>query len=124
MCIQAWPAILANGPSFIGGRNWNVVKDVYGALPAIYGTLVSALLALVIAVPISLGAAIFLVELSPGWLRGPASFIIEMLATIPSVIVGLWGLFVLVPFVRNHIESWLGSHLGFLPFFQGNRPSD
>ena len=119
LCIQAWPAIRANGASFINGTTWNVVKDIYGALPAIYGTLVSALLALIIAVPISLGAAIFLVELSPGWIRGPASFIIEMLAAIPSVIVGLWGLFVLVPFVRSPVESWLGSKLGFLPFFKG-----
>jgi phosphate transport system permease protein len=117
--IQAWPAIRGNGASFLTGSTWDPVKNQYGAVPAIYGTLVSSLLALVMAVPVSLGAAIFLVELSPSWLRGPASFIIEMLAALPSVIVGLWGIFVLVPVVRNPIESWLGTHLGALPFFQG-----
>ncbi|MGA3093967.1 MAG: phosphate ABC transporter permease subunit PstC [Dehalococcoidales bacterium] len=117
--IQAWPAIRGTGASFFVSSTWDPVKNAYGALPAIYGTLVSSLLALLIAVPISLGAAIFLVELSPAWLRTPASFLIEMLAAIPSVIVGLWGLFVLVPVVRNPIESWLGTHLGNLPFFTG-----
>ena len=119
LLMQAWPSIRAFGASFLVTSTWNPVKDIYGAVPAIYGTLLSSLLALVIAVPISLGAAIFLVEISPGWLRGPVSFIIEMLAAIPSVIVGLWGIFVLVPFVRSPIESWLGSKLGFLPFFTG-----
>ena len=117
--IQAWPAIRGTGASFFVSSTWDPVKNAYGALPAIYGTLVSALLALLIAVPISLGAAIFLVELSPAWIRTPASFLIEMLAAIPSVIVGLWGLFVLVPVVRSPIESWLGTHLGNLPFFTG-----
>ena len=117
--IQAWPAIRGTGASFFVSSTWDPVKNAYGALPAIYGTLVSSLLALLIAVPISLGAAIFLVELSPVWIRTPASFLIEMLAAIPSVIVGLWGLFVLVPVVRSPIESWLGTHLGNLPFFTG-----
>jgi phosphate transport system permease protein len=117
--IDAWPAISRFGLSFLGSSSWDPVRQAFGALPAIYGTLVSALIGLVIAVPISLGAAIFLVELSPSRLRGPASLVIEMLAAIPSVIIGLWGLFVLVPFVRSPIESWLGSKLGFLPLFQG-----
>jgi len=116
---DAMPAITKFGFSFFTGRIWNPVKDIYGALPAIYGTLLSSLIGLIIAVPISLGAAIFLVELAPKWLTGPASFIIEMLAAIPSVIIGLWGLYVLVPVVRSPIEKWLGSHLGSLPFFQG-----
>jgi phosphate transport system permease protein len=116
---DAWPAISRFGASFIISTAWNPVKQIFGALPAIYGTLLSSLIALIIAVPLSLGAAIFLVELSPAWLKGPASFVIEMLAAIPSVIIGLWGLFVLVPFVRKPIESWLGSHLGFVPLFQG-----
>jgi ABC-type phosphate transport system permease subunit len=84
-----------------------------------FGTLYSSLLGLLIAVPLSLGAAIFLVELAPPWIRGPGSFLIEMLAAIPSVIIGLWGLYVLVPVIRTPIETWLGTHLGFLPFFQG-----
>ncbi|RJO61175.1 MAG: phosphate ABC transporter permease subunit PstC [Dehalococcoidia bacterium] len=119
LTLQAWPAIREFGAPFLSSSTWDPVKNEYGALPAIYGTLISSLLALVIAVPLSIGAAIFLVELSPAWIRGPASFIIEMLAAIPSVIIGLWGLFVLVPFVRSPIESWLGTHLGSLSFFQG-----
>jgi len=119
LATDAMPAITRFGFSFFTSSTWDPVKEVFGALPAIYGTLLSSLIGLVIAVPISLGAAIFLVELSPKWLQGPASLIIEMLAAIPSVIIGLWGLFVLVPVVRNPIEKWLGSHLGSLPFFQG-----
>ena len=119
LATGAMPAITRFGFSFFTSSTWDPVKEVFGALPAIYGTLLSSLIGLLIAVPISLGAAIFLVELSPKWLQGPASLIIEMLAAIPSVIIGLWGLFVLVPVVRKPIETWLGSHLGSLPFFQG-----
>lgn len=117
--IDAWPAIRKFGIDFIGGMSWNPVTEQFGALPAIYGTLLSSAVGLLIAIPISLGAAIFLVELAPNWIRGPGSFLIEMLAAIPSVIIGLWGLFVLVPFVRDPIEKWLGANLGFIPLFQG-----
>ena len=119
LTIDASPAISRFGLAFLGSSSWDSVKEAFGALPAIYGTIVSSIIGLTIAVPISLGAAIFLVELAPAWLRGPASLIIELLAAIPSVIIGLWGLFVLVPFVRTPIESWLGSKFGFLPLFQG-----
>jgi phosphate transport system permease protein len=117
--IDAMPAIRKFGLAFIGGSTWNPVTDQFAALPAIYGTLLSSTIALVIAVPISLGAAVFLVELAPAWVRTPGSFLIEMLAALPSVIVGLWGLFVLVPFVRHPVETWLGAHAGFLPLFRG-----
>jgi len=117
--IDAWPAIQKFGLSFLTSTEWNPVKDEFGALPAIYGTLLSSLIGLLIAVPISLGSAIFLSELAPHWLRRPCSFLIEMLAAIPSVIIGLWGLYVMVPFIRNPIETWLGSNLGFLPLFSG-----
>jgi phosphate transport system permease protein len=116
---DAMPAITRFGFSFFTSSSWDPVKEAFGALPAIYGTLLSSAIGLLIAVPISLGAAIFLVELAPKWLKGTASFVIEMLAAIPSVIIGLWGLFVLVPVVRSPIENWLGTHLGSLPFFQG-----
>ena len=116
---DALPAINKFGFAFITNRVWNPVTDIFGALPAIYGTLVTSLIGLLIAVPISIGAAIYLVELAPNWLKGPASFIIEMLAAIPSVIIGLWGLYVMVPVVRSNIEKWLGSHLSVLPLFQG-----
>jgi len=117
--IDAAPAISKFGLSFISSTSWDPVKESFGALPAIFGTLLSSAIALIIAVPISLGAAIFLVDLSPSWIKGPGSFLIEMLAAIPSVIIGLWGIFVLVPVVRRPIESWLGSHLGVLPLFRG-----
>jgi phosphate transport system permease protein len=116
---DALPAIRKFGASFFTSVTWDPANEQFGALPAIYGTLLSAFIGLVIAIPISLGAAIFLVELSPPWINGPASFLIEMLAAIPSVIIGLWGLFVLVPVIRSPVESWLGTHLGFLPFFTG-----
>ena len=117
--IDALPAISRFGLSFLGSSSWDPVREEFGALPAIYGTLLSSAIGLIIAVPISLGAAIFLVELAPSLIRGPASFLIEMLAAIPSVIIGFWGLFVLVPVIRSPVESWLGSNLGFLPLFQG-----
>lgn len=117
--IDALPAFKEFGLGFIGSTVWNPVTKQFGALPAIYGTLLSSIIGLIIALPISIGAAIFLIELAPRWLQAPASFLIEMLAAIPSVIIGLWGLFVLVPFIKSPIEEWLGSNLGVLPLFQG-----
>lgn len=117
--IDALPSVRRFGLDFISSSVWDPVRQVFGALPAIYGTLLSSLIGLLFAVPISLGAAIFLTEVAPSWLRGPASFLIEMLAAIPSVIIGLWGLFVMVPFLRSPVETWLGDKLGFLPLFQG-----
>jgi phosphate transport system permease protein len=116
--IDAMPSIRQFGLSFLTSSVWNPVKQIFGALPSIYGTLVTSAIALLIAVPISLGAAIFLAEVAPSWLRGPVSFFIEMLAAIPSVIIGLWGIFVLVPALRP-VETWLSEHLGFLPIFKG-----
>ena len=117
--IDAVPAIEKFGWSFLSSMEWDPVREIFGALPAIYGTLLSSLIGLIIAIPISLGSAIFLAELAPIWIQKSASFLIEMLAAIPSVIIGLWGLFVMVPVIRNPVESWLGSNLGFLPLFQG-----
>ncbi|MBI4300781.1 MAG: phosphate ABC transporter permease subunit PstC [Chloroflexi bacterium] len=115
----AWPAIARFGVRFVANSTWDPVRNVFGALPAIYGTLLTSFLAMLIAVPLSLAVAVFLAELAPRWLSAPASFLVEMLAAIPSVVLGLWGLFVLVPIIRHPIESWLGSHLGFLPLFKG-----
>jgi phosphate transport system permease protein len=117
--IDAMPSILKFGAAFLWGTSFNSVTGQFGALPAIYGTLLTSAISLIIAVPISLGAAIFLVELAPSWIRGPGSFLIEMLAAIPSVIIGLWALFVLVPFVKEPIQYWLRDYLSFLPLFQG-----
>jgi phosphate transport system permease protein len=107
------------GWGFLFGSTWDPVAKEFGALPIIYGTVVSAFLALLQAVPLSIGTAMFLSEMAPGWLRGPVSFLVELLATIPSVVYGLWGVFVLIPWLRSYIEPALGSTLGFLPLFQG-----
>jgi phosphate transport system permease protein len=105
------------GLSFLTQSRWDPVFDHYGALPAIFGTVVSSLLALAIAAPLGLFAAIFLAELAPSWLDQPLSFLIELLASVPSVVYGLWGLFVLVPLLRNPIQTTLAARLGFLPLF-------
>lgn len=117
--LDAWPALREFGLRGVVSSEWDPVREEFGAVPAIYGTLFTTAIALVLAVPISLGAAIYLAQVAPAWVRGPASFIIELLAAVPSVILGLWGIFVLVPFVRSPIETTLGDRLGFLPFFEG-----
>jgi phosphate transport system permease protein len=113
------PAIRAFGAQFLTSSTWDPVKLVFGAWPFIYGTIVSSLIALLIAVPVSLGLAIFLSDLAPHRLRKPIGFMVELLAAIPSVVYGFWGIFVLVPLLREHVQPFLGKHLGFLPFFQG-----
>jgi phosphate transport system permease protein len=119
LVAQARPAFSAFGFGFITDKVWNPVTFTFGALPAIYGTLATAVIALIIAVPVSQGAAIFLSELAPPWLRTPASYLIETLAAIPSVIFGLWGLFILVPLVRDPVELFLGKHFHWIPLFDG-----
>ena len=112
-------AIRAFGLRFLITSHWDPVAGEFGALPFIYGTLLSSLLALLIAVPLSLAAAVFLAELAPAWVRPPVAFLIEMLAAVPSVVYGLWGIFVLVPWLRDWVQPALGRTLGFLPLFQG-----
>jgi phosphate transport system permease protein len=112
-------ALRAFGLRFIVTSHWDPVAGEFGALPFIYGTLLSSLLALLIAVPLSLGAAVYLAELAPSWVRPPIAFLIEMLAAVPSVVYGLWGIFVLVPWLRDWVQPALGATLGFLPLFQG-----
>ena len=109
----------AFGFKFLTSSVWDPVKGIFGALPFIWGTFVSATLALCFALPLSIGIAIFLSELSPLWMRQPVSFIIDLLAAIPSVIYGFWGLFVLAPVMQIYIEPALGKYLGFLPLFKG-----
>jgi phosphate transport system permease protein len=119
LAYEAAGAIHEFGFGFLAGTQWDPVFKRFGALPFIYGTLLSAVLALCQAVPLTIGTALFLSELAPDWVRVPASFLIELLATIPSVVYGLWGIFVLVPWCRSYLEPALGSVFGFLPFFQG-----
>lgn len=107
------------GWKFLFTSIWDPIAQHFGALPFLHGTLVTALLALVIAIPLGLGTAIFLVELVPAWLSDWLAFIIDLLAAVPSVVYGLLGIFVLVPIIRSAVEPFLHSTLGFLPIFQG-----
>ena len=115
----AEPAIDRFGFGFLTGSTWDPVMEEFGAFPLIVGTLLSSALALLIAVPLSLGVAIFLTEFAPARIRQPIAFVIELLAAIPSVVYGLWGIFVLIPFLRATLFPFLRELFGFLPFFQG-----
>ncbi len=121
VAIAAWPAFRQFGASFLFSSEWDVVNQVFGAAPAIYGTVVSSLLALLIATPLALGVAIFLAEFAPRWVRQPVAFLVDLLAAIPSVVYGLWGIFVLVPILRVHVMPFLSGTLGLgnTPFFSG-----
>ena len=107
------------GWGFLTSREWNPARHEFGALPFIYGTVMSSVIALVIAVPLSLGVAIFLVEQAPARIARPVGFLVELLASIPSVVYGLWGIFVLAPFLREYVEPGLAKTFGFMPLFQG-----
>jgi len=115
----AMPSLREFGAGFLFSGEWDPVGDVYGARPFIFGTIVSSLLALIIAVPLSMGIAIYLSQFAPRVVRGPLSFLIELLAAIPSVVYGLWGIFILAPFLGRTIEPWFSDHLGFIPLFSG-----
>ena len=112
----AWHAF---GWKFCLGRDWDPVNDQFGALTFVYGTLVSSLLALLIAVPLAVGVAVFITEMCPRRLKGPIAFTTELLAAIPSVIYGLWAIFVMVPLLRQYVEPWLGKTLGWTGLFEG-----
>jgi phosphate transport system permease protein len=111
------------GLSFLWGRVWDANIDVYGALPFIFGTAVTSLMALVIAVPLAIGIALFLSELAPRGVGGVVGALVETLAAVPSVVLGLWGILVLGPFAAEHLEPWLHDHLGFIPLFDGTPQS-
>src|SRR5207249_20924 len=117
--IEALPALKRFGPSFLWTSTWDPVAEVYGAAPMIFGTLASSLLALLLAVPLALSVAIFLTEFAPRALRQPIAFLVELLAAIPSVVYGTWGIFVLIPFLRQHVVPPLKAVLGWTPFLQG-----
>jgi phosphate transport system permease protein len=112
---MAWGGRLAFqtfGWSFVTGKDWDVVGEKFGAFVPIYGTLVTSAIALIIAVPVSIGIALFLTDIAPRWSRGPIAIAIELLAAIPSIIYGMWGLFIFAPFMAAHVEPWLNNHLG------------
>ena len=107
--------LASEGLRFFFSADWNPVEDKYGALVPIYGTIVTAVIAMLIAVPVSFGIAFFLTEVAPRWMRGPVGTAIELLAGIPSIIYGMWGFFVLMPVMREHLIPWLDAHVGPLP---------
>ena len=115
----AWPALTVQGLDLLVGPSWDVAHEQYGALPALAGTLLSSALALAIAAPVAIGAAIFTAEIAPPFLRVVVGFLIDLLAAIPSVVYGLWGLVVLVPLLRTSVMPLLGSLFGATPFFRG-----
>ena len=115
----AWASIGHFGISFVWHQVWDPNRDVYGALNLIYGTALTSGVALLFAVPLSIGIGLYLSELAPGGVRGIVGSLIEMLAAVPSVIIGLWGILVLGPFVQRDLEPFLSSFLGWTPFFHG-----
>ncbi len=119
LVVRSQQSIAKFGFSFFVKQGWDPVNGNFGALPFIYGTLVSSLLALVIAVPLAVGVAVFLTEMCPKFLRGPLAFLTELLAAIPSVVYGLWAVFVLVPMLREHVNPSLKKSLGFTGLFSG-----
>lgn len=107
------------GFGFLTAQTWDPIKGEFGALPFIFGTIVSSLIALALAAPVSVGVAVFIVEQAPKWLARPMAFLVELLAAIPSVVYGLWAIFVLAPLLREYVQPFLQKTLGFLPFFSG-----
>ena len=113
--IGALPAFRTFGASFLSSSDWDPVQDQYGALVPVYGTIVTAILALVISVPLAFGIAFFLTEMAPNWMRRPVGTAIELLAAVPSIIFGMWGFFVIVPVMAEDIQPWLIDNLGDIP---------
>ena len=117
--MQSRLSLVRFGFGFFTSSNWDPVSEEFGALPFVYGTVVTSAIALLIAVPLSLGVALCLVEMLPEWLATRIGFMVELLAAIPSVVYGLWGIFVLGPWLRDAVDPVLARYLGFLPLFQG-----
>jgi phosphate transport system permease protein len=116
---SAWPSLRAFGFDFLVSETWDPVAEQFGAGPMIFGTLYSSFIALVLAVPLAVGVAIFLTEFAPRWLRRPVGTLVELLAAIPSVVYGLWGIFVLIPLLRTYAVPPLQAVFGWTPLFSG-----
>jgi phosphate transport system permease protein len=119
----AWPALAHFKLEFLTRQVWNPVTEKFGALAPIYGTVVTSILAMLVAIPLSFGISVFLTELCPAWLKRPVGTAVELLAAVPSIIFGIWGMFVFAPVLQRHVQPWLIDHLGPLPgiglLFQG-----
>ena len=121
VAVAGWPALREFGFGFLTSSNWDPVNHQFGAAPAIFGTFVTSLVALVIATPLAIGVAVFLSEYAPPRIRQPVAFLVDLLAAIPSVVYGLWGIFFLIPLLRQHVIPFLRDtlHLGAIPLFSG-----
>jgi phosphate transport system permease protein len=115
LVVVSWPSLKQFGPAFLWQAEWNPPAERFGALVQIYGTIVTSIIALIIAVPVSFGIALFLTELSPGWLRRPLGTAIELLAAIPSIVYGMWGLLVFAPLFAQHVQPAIAATLGNIP---------
>ena len=115
LCYGGWPALKTFKFGFLTHEVWNPVTDQFGALAPLYGTVITSLIAMLIAVPLAFGIAVFLTETCPLWLRGPIATCIELLAAVPSIVFGIWGLFVLAPMLQHSVQPWLIDTLGDLP---------
>lgn len=115
----AFPAFRAEGISFVTGSNWDPSNGSYEILPFIYGTIVTSIIALIVAVPMSIGVALFLTEYAPKWLRAPIEYAVDLLAAVPSVVYGLWGVLVVLPYFLRPVSEFLSKYLGFIPIFSG-----
>jgi phosphate transport system permease protein len=119
----AWPALSTFKLDFLTKEVWNPVTEKFGAVAAVYGTVITSVIAMVIAVPLSFGIAVFLTQIAPAWLKRPVGVAIELLAAVPSIIFGIWGVFVFRPILQEQVQPWLIDHLGPLPvigaLFQG-----
>jgi phosphate transport system permease protein len=119
LLLRSGPSWHTSGFKFFVGSDWDPVQEHFGALPFVFGTLVSSLVALIIAVPLAVGVAVFTTEMCPKALRAPLSFFVELLAAIPSVIYGLWAIFVLAPILSNYVEPFLAKYFGWTGLFEG-----
>jgi phosphate transport system permease protein len=119
LSVGSWPAIRTFGPRFLVSSQWNPVTEQFGALPMIYGTVVSSGIAIVLAATVGIFGAAYLVEFAPRVVARPLAFLIELLAAVPSVVFGLWGVFILAPLLRNVVDPFLQAKFGFLPIFAG-----
>lgn len=115
----AFPVFSSEGVSFVTGSTWDPNADTYQILPFIYGTVVTSIIALVIAVPMSVGVALFLTEYAPKWVRAPIEYAVDLLAAVPSVVYGLWGVLVVLPYLLRPVSDFLAKYVGFIPIFSG-----
>jgi phosphate transport system permease protein len=116
LVYEAWPALHRFGWQFFEGTDWDPVTDKFSGLSSIYGTVMTSLIAMIIAMPVSFGIALFITELAPAWLRRPVGTAVELLAAVPSIIYGMWGLFVFAPLFAEYVQPWMIDHLGSWPW--------